>query len=453
MPGRAETHVGHTWLAAVLPARSRRLLVSDPVLAEVLLDAGAELVQSGADVEIGPPAQLAGEAPLAASPFGDPNPDARSFAGRLSSRARSTALVRIESVRARRGLRRLGYRETEVFPWDLGHPLALGDRGRISLAERLPRRAVVVGRHGKKEPTLLDAAIEDAAQAVGRPLRLDWASPRAGPTTVALDGGLLRIAVGPSRGQLKRQAAAQSTLREAQLPREVAELVAWVEAEGRTGLADWSLERRLLGAQPPPAFSDQLLADCVDFLVVLHGADTTAESAQTTRATAETAAGFLPQAEARTIVSLGERVGTTLADAPRGFAHGDFFRGNLLVEEGRLVGVVDWDASGPGRLPLLDLLHLRHMNEQRPADLDWGPTLVEHLLPWARAGGDEPAREYCRRVGIEPTPERLEGLVAAYWLERLAYQLSTYADRSVRPRWLERNVTHVLRALAPRLLT
>ena len=66
--------------------------------------------------------------------------------------------------------------------------------------------------------------------------------------------------------------------------------------------------------------------------------------------------------------------------------------------------MVDWDAAGPGRLPLIDLLHLRHMNEHRPADLDWGPTLVEHLLPWARAGGDDPARDYCRRVGIEPTP-------------------------------------------------
>jgi Phosphotransferase enzyme family len=451
VPERAETHVGHAWLPAVLPASSRRLLVSDPVLAEVLLDAGAELVERGADVEIGPPSRLAGDAPLAAAPIGDPNPDARSFAGRVGSRARSTALVRIESVRARRGLRRLGYRQTEVFAWDLGHPLALGEHGGRSVAERLPRRAVVVARHGTREPTLLEGAVEDAAGAVGRPLRLEWASARAGPTTAALDGGLLRIAVGPSRGQLERQAAAHATLREAQLPREVAALIPWVEEQGRTGLADWSLEQRLPGGSPQPNFSDRLLADCVDFLVTLHGAGKTAEPPRLAGATAETAAGFLPQAEARTIVSLGERLDATLANVPRGFAHGDFFRGNMLVENGGLVGVVDWDASGPGRLPLLDLLHLRHMNEHRPADLDWGPTLVEHLLPWARAGGDEPARDYCRRIGIDPLPERLEGLVAAYWLDRLAYQLSTYADRAVRPRWLERNVAHVLQALAPRL--
>ena len=112
--------------------------------------------------------------------------------------------------------------------------------------------------------------------------------------------------------------------------------------------------------------------------------------------------------------------------------------------------MIDWDASGPGRLPLIDLLHLRHMNEHRPADLDWGPTLVEHLLPWARAGGDDPANDYCRRVGIESRPAHLEALVGAYWVERLAYQLATYGDRANRPRWVECNVVQVLKALVLR---
>jgi len=448
---QAETNVDHAWLPAVLPVRSRRLLVSDPALAEVLLDAGAELVKSGADMEIGPPGELNGKAPLAASPMGDPNPDAGVLVGRVASRVRSTALVRIESARARRALARIGYRETEVFSWDLGHQLALGKDGGRSLAERLPKRAVVIGRHGKKDPTLLEAAVDDAASVVRRPLRLEWASPRAGPTTAGLDDGLLRVAVGPSRGQLERQAESLAKLSESKLPSEVSERIAWVEAQGRVGLADWSLERRIAGGPPPPSFSGRLLGQCVDFLIHLHAVGAAGQS-RSILETAETAAGFLPPADAGAIVSLGKRLEAMLADLPKGFAHGDFFRGNLLVEDGSLVGVVDWDASGPGRLPLIDLLHLRHMNEQRPADLDWGPTLVEHLLPWALNGGDEPGRDYCRRIGVEPLPERLEGLVAAYWLERLAYQLSTYVDRAARPRWLERNMRHVLKALTPRLL-
>jgi Phosphotransferase enzyme family len=441
---RAETHLGHAWLPAVLPAGACRLFVSDPALAEVLRDAGAEIVEQGADVEIGPPAELVGDAAFAMSPIGEPSADVRSFATRAAGRLGGAALVRVRAVRVARTLRRAGYPETELFAWDPGHRLPLGMRTRPSLAERVPRRVVVVGRRGPRQPTLLEAAIEDAAAEVQRPLRLEWASPRAGPTTVALDDGLMRVAVGPARGQLERQAAAHATLRQARLPGQMSELIPWLEARGRTGLADWSLERLMRGTRPAAPLSKQLLAGCVEFLVALHGADGVAE----TISTAETAAAFCPPPEAGAIVSLGERLEARLADLPRGFAHGDFFPGNLLVEDSRLVGVVDWDASGPGRLPLLDLLHLRHMSDRRPSDLDWGPTLVEHLLPWAQRGSDAATREYCRRVGVEPLPDTLVALVAAYWLDRLAYQLATYADRAARRRWIERNVAFVLRTLA-----
>ena len=452
VPREAEAHVGHAWLPALLPAHARRLLVPDPVLAREVRDAGAEIVEDAPDAEIGRVSELVAQAPFAASPIGEPDPDARSLAGRVGSRVASAISVRVQATRAGRGLRHLGYETTEVFSWDLGHPLALdGMGGSRSLAERLPRRAVVIGRNGPREPTLLEAAVADAAGAVRRPLRVEWASARAGPTTAALDDGLLRIAVGPCRNQLQRQGTALATLHEA-LPPEGVELIPRVEAQGRTGIADWSLEQRLPGGPPAQAFSDRLLGSCVDFLVLLHRARGTTDPEKTLTATAESAAEFCPPSEARAIVALGEGLEATLAGVPRGFAHGDFFRGNLLVEQGRLVGVVDWDASGPGRLPLIDLLHLRHMNEQRPEDLNWGPTLVEHLVPWARAGGDDPAREYCRRVGVDPLPERLEGLVAAYWLDRVAYQLSTYADRAGRPKWLERNVAGVLQALVPRFV-
>jgi aminoglycoside phosphotransferase (APT) family kinase protein len=147
---------------------------------------------------------------------------------------------------------------------------------------------------------------------------------------------------------------------------------------------------------------------------------------------------------------VAERLAAEVVDLPRGFAHGDFFRGNVLVDGGRLAGVVDWDAAGPGRLPFLDLLHLRHMSKHLPADRDWGLTVVRGLLPWARAGGDELTRGFCRRLGVEPSPALLEALAVAYWLERLGYQLSTYADRTERRVWLERNVDEVLRAIAER---
>jgi thiamine kinase-like enzyme len=128
--------------------------------------------------------------------------------------------------------------------------------------------------------------------------------------------------------------------------------------------------------------------------------------------------------------------------------HGDFWHGNLLVDGGRLTGVVDWDAAGPGRLPLLDYLHLVTIAEHtRRRHASLGETIVSFLLPWARDGGDEPARElFSLTTGGDLDPPTLEALVTAYWLDYAAYQLRLYADRSD-PQWFEPNVSSLLEVL------
>ena len=77
-----------------------------------------------------------------------------------------------------------------------------------------------------------------------------------------------------------------------------------------------------------------------------------------------------------------------------------------------------------------------------------GPALVEHLLPWARAGGDDHSRAYARQIGIEPTAQELETFVLAFWLDRVGHEVSSYADRAERPVWIEQNVDLVLQAIA-----
>jgi hypothetical protein len=77
----------------------------------------------------------------------------------------------------------------------------------------------------------------------------------------------------------------------------------------------------------------------------------------------------------------------------------------------------------------------------------FGRALLEFLLPWARAGGDDLSRSYCARLGIEICPERLEGLAIAWWLERVARELKTYGDRLRRPVWMHENVDSVVAAL------
>ena len=163
---------------------------------------------------------------------------------------------------------------------------------------------------------------------------------------------------------------------------------------------------------------------------------------------AEVAASFVEGARAASLRRIGQRVGVAVADLPHGFGHGDFFTRNILVDRGRLVGVVDWDAAGPNRPPLLDFLHLWHMGRHKIGDLDWGPSIVSDLLPWAREGGDDVVRSLARRIDVDVSPSKLEALVIAYWLARVAYQLSRYADRTERPVWMRQNVDAVLHELS-----
>jgi hypothetical protein len=67
-------------------------------------------------------------------------------------------------------------------------------------------------------------------------------------------------------------------------------------------------------------------------------------------------------------------------------------------------------------------------------------------VPWARAGGDEVARAYCERLGLFLDPDRLEALVFAYSLDRVASQLRSNAHRSAHRLWLDRNISFVLSA-------
>jgi hypothetical protein len=439
------THSGHGWLAAVLPADARRFRVSDPEVAAVLGDAGAELVDQGEEVEIARPDELHGGAALAIASLGGTVPDEeRVLPLRAGARLATFAAVRRETRRAQARMRSLRYPEVQVLPWDVGHALRLPGLGgsRRRAVELLPQRALVIGRRPGTGSTLLEAALSNAEETVGERLASGPASVRQGVLVVTTTGGILRIAVGRDGQQLSNQLSALAALGSAELPAVVSDRVPWPLASAEQGLAFWSLERRLAGQRPRPALSDRVLADCVDFLVALHGVPGAGSGSLADEADVVASAGSAEGA--RIAHELAQRLEERLRDVPRGFGHGDFFRGNLLVAAGRLVGVVDWDAAGPGRLPLVDLLHLRHMSDQRPADNDWGRLLVDRLLPRAESG-DPTILDYCRRVGIDAGPDVVRSLVFAYWLGHAAYQLRSHPHRRDQPAWLAGNIEHVLR--------
>jgi hypothetical protein len=437
-------HAVESWLC-LLPASARRFRVADARLAAVLREAGAELVERSPDVEIGLPGNLRGDAPVAVASLGRAGWARGSLAARAAQRAAAGARVRLEALRVSRALRRLGYSSTETITWGLGQPFRTAGRPRArSAVELLPQCALVFGRRGEADASLLVAALAEASGAAGSPLTPRIATGRGGLMLAFTGHRLVRLAVGPGRQQLQGQVAALDELRASGPPETLAHLVPWPVAAGTTALADWAVEPLLPGAPAKAPLAGGVLAECLDFLVGLHSVKDPASASLD--GAAALVARVCGEAAAALVLETGRRLDAALAEVPRGFGHGDFFGGNLLVHDGRLAGVVDWDAAGPGRLALLDLLHLV-LTSRETSDLGWGPAIVSELLPWARRGGDALVRDYCRRVGMAPDPALLEQLVVAYWLDRAASQLGTHAEHWEDRDWIRANVEGVARAL------
>jgi aminoglycoside phosphotransferase (APT) family kinase protein len=449
---RALLHSGHGWLAGVLPDEATRFRVADGAIATTLAHAGAQLVDRDPHVELGPLERMRGDADVCVVPLGGAKLDIEWKLQRAARRLGVSARARLGAERARRSLARRGYSHATMVIWDVGQPLrtpgaAIQTNG---LVNRLPQLAAVAAARAPLGPTALQAVIADAEAASGVPLGAGPPTVREGLLVMPAETAFLRLAIGPARLQLERQFEILTRLQAAALPQSVLDRIPWPLGRGRRNLVDWSVERRLAGATPRPHLTPAVVEDCVAFLVDLHRS--TRSDASPARDAiadhAEIVAAACRPAEAGLIARLADEAARRVDDLPRGFGHGDFFRGNLLVQDGRLVGVVDWDTATAHSLPFLDLFHLRVFSEQRPADHQWGAVVTEYLLPLAKQGGDDVMRDYARRIGVAPSPRELEALVVAYWLERLAYQLGTVADRLVRERWLRENVHRAVHVLS-----
>jgi len=443
----------HVWLAAVVPENARSFRVQDSLLATTLSDAGAVLVDEAPDVEIADADALRGDADHALVPLARMPADDVSSPGRVVARLAGPLALRRDIRSARAALQRHGYTRVDAATFDYGHALRRNDAGhpRATLRERLPRNAVLVGaRSGARARTLLDAATAQAGKSLGTHIQEPRTGARAGILVTFASDAVLRVAVGPARTQISSQVEALKTLREACGDALDASLIPWTIDQGRLGLADWSLEPRLQGSAPGWELDARVVDSVLDFLAGLHSCRNSSAAKRTPADDAEDAASFLDESYSAALRELGREVSGAIAELPYGFAHGDFFTGNILIEGRKIVGVVDWDAAGPNRPPLLDFLHIWLLGRRKISDVDWGPSIVSDLLPWAQEGGDDVVRSLARRIDVDVSPSKLTALVAAYWLDRLAAQLSRYADRPDRPVWMRQNVDFVLEALSTR---
>ena len=115
--------------------------------------------------------------------------------------------------------------------------------------------------------------------------------------------------------------------------------------------------------------------------------------------------------------------------------HGDFWSGNLLNSaEGRLTGVLDWDASVEQGWPMLDLLNYVSLQRKWRTIWHFGSVVTRDLMRrrltrWER----EMFAKYC--IELEIDDELWPSFVALYWLNRTSRYLGDY-DES----WLKQNV-------------
>jgi hypothetical protein len=294
---------------------------------------------------------------------------------------------------------------------------------------------------GRRRGTLIDAACSEASER-GIPLAAERVTVgSSGALLVHGRDHVLSAGIGRAAELTRRQAEVLALLGATAAP--FTRRIPHVAATGETGPLYWAALRRLPGS-PPEQLDAKLAAECARFLAGLHQAPGGSRVRYGLADAATVIAAVAPSSAAH-VVELAARLDSDLSAVARGYAHLDFWSGNLLVERGRLSGVVDWSAAGPGHLPYLDLLHLMVSRHRLRSTQQPGALFLRHL--WLREVWAEPmVASYSDALALTvPSPLR-DGILAAYWLQATARAIEDSKDRSMveRPAWARENVANVL---------
>jgi aminoglycoside phosphotransferase (APT) family kinase protein len=441
----------HGWVWAALPPGCRRVrVVGDPGLAELLRAADIDVGEEGP----GPRTMLVafGRPPSAAEleaveHVGPRDAVAVAWPGNGRDTARVTGRLRTAGL------------ETHTLAVASRHRRAL-DRARSVLARRARWRGhtVVIGASAPAR-WLLQETLARAAHAVDMELTQRAVTVLSTGTVLAElaspsgERFALRIAGGPAAGLLERAGSNVAAVLAADPPDPVGQRLPVPLAVGRVHPVIWTLEEWISGDRPT-RLSPALWSECLAFLVGLHRTGA-ADATRTLHAWSlepdfRALERFADERARRTLARLQAELQGRLADVPRGWAHGDFWPANLLVDGRNLVAVLDWDSATPGTPALLDVMHLLLLSDRRARRLTHGSRSLRVLLPLARDGGDARMRRYCAATATPSGASTLEGLALAYWVSRVGRDLRTFENRPSRRAWMEANLHQPVRELARR---
>ena len=213
-------------------------------------------------------------------------------------------------------------------------------------------------------------------------------------------------------------------------------------ARGETAGASWGLETRLPG-QHTVRLTPSLLDDIRGSLLELPG------SAAPQRAIddqlAEVRLGFPSHADAIDAASAAAQrwsagMGSVLV-------HGDLWLNNVLVADGRLSGIFDWDGWHPAGLPGTDLVNLLAAQERTRSRRDIGDLLIADY--WRSAEVRDVLSAYFKARG-RPLPDApgLAAIGVGWWASRVAGSLDRAWRPADQPVWVARNVDAPLERIA-----
>jgi Ser/Thr protein kinase RdoA (MazF antagonist) len=156
------------------------------------------------------------------------------------------------------------------------------------------------------------------------------------------------------------------------------------------------------------------------------------------------AAAVLPR-HATDLRRLTDSLRSRLERIPAVARHGDLWAGNLLVDRGRLTGIVDWDAAHCSGVPGADLVQLVGTDVRRRRRLPLGRAVL--ALPWRASTFTVSTAAYWRALDIAPSTALLDIAGLAWWASEIHHTLLRFPQRRTDERWVAENVAAVLEGL------
>ena len=137
---------------------------------------------------------------------------------------------------------------------------------------------------------------------------------------------------------------------------------------------------------------------------------------------------------------------------PRVLNHGDYWRGNILGDDGKITGLVDWPCATFGIPSMGDALHLLVFERSEKGRI----SIVEALMPFIVGKMPENEKravdEYAVAMKIDLDAKTRGAFATLYWLEYLAQRLGRVENRyAANPRWLKKHLSDPASELAAAL--